>query len=106
MALHELHCLSWAELPVLTAVLIQGWLRATSVLCVMPVLRGGGKRDRQELGWPSATGCVFLPPHTASQAVFSPCGPVHLVRDWEKQNQRGEGVLILETLLRGAAAQK
>lgn len=106
MALHELHCLSWAELPLFTTVLTQGWLRASSVLCVVPVLPEGGKRDQQELGWPSAIGCVFLPPHTASRAVFSPCGPVHLLSEWEKQNQKGRGVLILETLLTGSGARK
>lgn len=92
--------------PVLTTVLIQGWLRAASVLCVVPVLRGGEKTDQQEMGWLSATGCVFPPPHTASQAIFSPCGPVHLLSDWVKQNQKGRRVLILETLLTGAAARK
>lgn len=59
--------------PVLTTVLIQGWLRAASVLCVVPVLRGGEKQiSRRWAGsLPQAVSSLHptLPPKPSSPRV-------------------------------------
>lgn len=50
--------------------------------------------------------CLPSTPHCLQSHPLSPCGPVHLLGDWVKQSQKGRRVLILETLLTGAAARK
>lgn len=97
MALHRLSCLFWAERPVFMAVRIQGWLRAT---CGHRVLCLGSQGGKQEISRSRAD------PMPSVVSSSPSCGPVHPLSHWERQSQKSERVLILETLLTGTAEQE